>query len=37
MFVNLVRFPPVRDGQEDAFLDWFQRSNDAYRDFPGFV
>lgn len=37
MFVNLVRFPPVPQGEEAAFLDWFKRSNEVYRQFPGFV
>ena len=37
MFVNLVRFPPVLEGHEAAFLEWFKRSNDVYREFPGFV
>jgi antibiotic biosynthesis monooxygenase (ABM) superfamily enzyme len=37
MFVNLIRFPALREGQEAAFVEWFKRSNDIYRGFPGFV
>ena len=37
MFVNLVRFPVPADGAEAAFVEWFDRSNTVYRDFPGFV
>lgn len=37
MFVNLVRFPPLRQGREAAFVEWFQRSNKTYADFSGFV
>lgn len=37
MFVNLVRFPALVEGREAAFVEWFERSNKVYRDFPGFV
>lgn len=37
MFVNLVRFPALVEGQEAAFVEWFAHSNKVYRDFPGFV
>jgi antibiotic biosynthesis monooxygenase (ABM) superfamily enzyme len=36
MFVNLVRFPAPRQGQEAAFVEWFERSNKVYRNFSGF-
>jgi len=36
MFVNLIRFPALHPGREEAFLEWFKRSNRVYRDFPGF-
>jgi antibiotic biosynthesis monooxygenase (ABM) superfamily enzyme len=37
MFVNLVRFPPLQEGREAAFVEWFKASNNVYRDFPGFI
>ena len=36
MFVNLIRFPTLHPGREEAFLEWFERSNRVYREFPGF-
>jgi Antibiotic biosynthesis monooxygenase. len=36
IFVNLVRFPSLRQGKEAEFQEWFKRSNQVYRHFPGF-
>lgn len=37
MLVNVVRFPPIRQGQDDEFRAWFVLSNEAYAPFDGFV
>jgi antibiotic biosynthesis monooxygenase (ABM) superfamily enzyme len=37
MLVNIVRFPPIRQGKDDEFRAWFARSNDAYAAFEGLV
>ncbi len=37
MFVNIVRFPPLRPGTEDEFRAWFAWSNDEYAKHPGFI
>ena len=37
MLVNIVRFPKIKDGKEKDFLQWFQDSNRAYADHPGFI
>lgn len=37
MVVNIVRFPPLRPGEEDAFRAWFAWSNAAYATHPGVV
>ncbi len=37
MFVNIVHFPPVRPGQDEAFHAWFAWSNEEYAAYPGFV
>lgn len=37
MFVNLIRFPALTEGQEAAFVARLQPSTQVYREFPGFV
>ena len=37
MFVNLIRFPPVKKGMEDEFMKWFEWSNTVYEKFDGFI
>ena len=37
MFVNLIQFPPIREGKEEAFLDWFSWSNKIYEPWKGFI
>ena len=37
MFVNIVQFPPIRDGKDAEFRQWFADSNRAYASHPGFI
>ena len=37
MFVNLVRFAPVKAGQDAAFRAWFAWSNREYARHQGFI
>ena len=37
MFVNIIHFPPVVKGQDEAFRAWFVWSNDQYQSHQGFI
>jgi len=37
MFVNLIQFPPVKEGKDEEFRAWFEWSNEVYASFDGFV
>jgi len=37
MFVNIVRFPKIRQGKDQAFREWFVWSNERYAKHKGFV
>ena len=37
MLVNIVQFPPIKDGKDAAFRQWFVDSNRAYAGHPGFI
>lgn len=37
MFVVLISFPPIKDGKEAKFLEWFAWSNQVFSGFEGFV
>jgi len=37
MFINIIHFPPIKDGQEEAFLEWFTWSNELYARHTGFI
>lgn len=37
MFVNIMEFPPIREGRDRNFRDWFVASDEVYARFPGFV
>lgn len=37
MFVNLVKFPMIKDGKDAEFRQWFADSNLAYMSHPGFI
>lgn len=37
MFVNIVHFPPIVDGRDAEFREWFAWSNQQYASHEGFV
>jgi heme-degrading monooxygenase HmoA len=37
MFVNIIRFPAIKAGKDDEFLEWFKWSNQVYSKFDGFI
>ena len=37
MFLNIIHFPPVKDGKDAEFRDWFNWSNAEYAKHPGFI
>ncbi len=37
MFVNIVEFPPIRDGKDAEFREWFAWSNRELANYPGFI
>jgi heme-degrading monooxygenase HmoA len=37
MFVNIIRFPPIKAGKDDVFRGWFAWSNEEYAKHPGFI
>jgi heme-degrading monooxygenase HmoA len=37
MFVNIVEFPPIKNGKDDEFKKWFAWSNTMYEKFDGFI
>ncbi len=37
MFVVIVQFPPVREGKDGEFLEWFAWSNGEFAKSKGFI
>ncbi|MGO8735676.1 MAG: antibiotic biosynthesis monooxygenase family protein, partial [Terriglobia bacterium] len=37
MFVVIISFPPIKDGKDAEFQQWFASSNQAFSDFEGFI
>ena len=37
MFVNIIHFPPVVKGQDEAFRAWFVWSTEQYQSHQGFI
>lgn len=37
MFVNIIEFPPVKEGKDGEFREWFEWSNKVYASFKGFI
>jgi len=37
MFVNIIYFPPVKQGMDGKFRDWFAWSNEEYAKHKGFI
>lgn len=37
MFVNIINFPPIKDGKDAEFQAWFTWSNGEYAKHEGFI
>ncbi len=37
MFVNIIQFPPIMEGKDKEFREWFDWSNKVYANFNGFI
>jgi heme-degrading monooxygenase HmoA len=37
MFVNVVKFPPIRVGKDEEFKEWFAWSNQEFSKHKGFI
>jgi heme-degrading monooxygenase HmoA len=37
MFTVIITFPPIKEGKEVEFQEWFASSNRAFADFKGFI
>ncbi len=37
MFINIVEFPPIKQGKDVEFRKWFEWSNAVYEKFDGFI
>lgn len=37
MFINTIEFPPIKEGKEEEFLQWFEWSNIVYQKFDGLI
>lgn len=37
MFIAVISFPPIKDGRDAEFQEWFNTSNHTFRNFNGFI
>ena len=37
MFIAIISFPPIKDGKDADFQQWFAGSNQAFSNFEGFI
>ncbi len=37
MFVALISFPPIKEGKDAEFRDWFASSNETFSHHKGFI
>jgi heme-degrading monooxygenase HmoA len=37
MFVNIIHFPPIKEGRDAEFREWFAWSNEQYAKHKGFI
>lgn len=37
MFLNIIHFPPIKNGKEAEFKNWFAWSNELYAKHEGFI
>ena len=37
MFINIINFPPIKEGKDAEFREWFAWSNQEYAKHKGFI
>ncbi|NLX18387.1 MAG: antibiotic biosynthesis monooxygenase [Desulfobulbus sp.] len=37
MFIVIISFPPIKEGKDAEFQEWFISSGKAFSGFPGFI
>lgn len=37
MFIVIISFPPIREGKDADFQEWFAASNQTFSNFSGFI
>jgi heme-degrading monooxygenase HmoA len=37
MFIVIISFPPIKEGEDAAFQEWFASSGQAFSTFSGFI
>jgi len=37
MFINFVLFPPIKEGKDAEFREWFAWSNEGFKNSEGFI
>ncbi len=37
MFINIIHFPPIKDGKDAEFREWFAWSNEVFAQHKGFL
>lgn len=37
MFINIINFPPIKEGRDAEFLEWFSWSNVEYARHKGYI
>jgi heme-degrading monooxygenase HmoA len=37
MFVVIINFPPIREGKDPEFREWFTRTNEEFAGFKGLI
>ncbi len=37
MFINIMSFPPIKEGKDSEFKEWFTWSNQEYAKHKGFI
>lgn len=37
MFVAIINFPPIKEGKDAAFREWFADTNKEFGNFKGFI
>jgi len=37
MFINIIHFPPIKNGKDEEFKKWFAWSNELYAKHKGFI